>query len=61
MRLVMEVEEKDYWGSVTSICDVSDAGSTLREILYKGNRVSLYIKVLLYTVIKIVLMKQGFI
>ena len=58
MRLV--TEEKDYRGSVTSIHNVSDAGGTLREILYR-NRVSLYIKVLLYTVIKIVLMKQGFI
>ena len=45
------------------VTDISDARSTLREILYRGNRVSLYIKVLvqLYTVIKIVLMKRGFI
>ena len=59
----MEEKEKDYRGGrVTSIHDISDARSTLREILYKGNRVSLYIKVLvqLYIVIEIVLMKQGF-
>ena len=48
------------WEEYDGVTDISDAGSTLREILY-GNRVSLYIKVLLYTVIKIVLMKQGFI
>ena len=59
MRLVRK-EEKDLWDG-TSVHDISSARSTLGKILYKGNRVSLYIKVLLYTVIKIVLMKQGFI
>ena len=60
MRLV--IKEYDDVTDI-SICtlDISNARSTLREILYGGYRVSLYIKVLLYTVIKIVLMKQGFI
>ena len=53
MRLVI----KQYNG----VTNVSDSGSTLRKILYKRSSVSLYIKVLLYTVIKIVLMEQGFI
>ena len=53
MRVV--IEEYD------DATDISDVGSTLREVVLYGNRVSLYIKVLLYTVIKIVLMKQGFI
>ena len=46
MRVVMKEEKYDYWSGVTSFSNVSDAGSTLGKILY-GNRVSLYIKVLL--------------
>ena len=36
------------WKEYNGVTDVSDAGSTLRDILYGGYRVSLYIKVLLY-------------
>ena len=45
MRLVRK-EEKDYRGDVTSFSEVSDAGGTLRTILYGGREPSLFKQVL---------------
>ena len=40
------MEEKNYWSDDTSFSDISDAGSTLGKILYKGREPILFEQVL---------------